>query len=137
MADEIMHISVGDLKTGRFILIDGVPCKIVDIETSAPGKHGSAKVRITAVGMFDGSKKTLLKPSHSDVEAPVIAKTKAQVVSISGSNAQLMDMESYETYDLPIPEELRATLKAGAEVEVMEAMSKKAITRVVGSGSGF
>lgn len=132
MADEIMHVSVGDLKSGRFILIDGIPCKVVDIETSAPGKHGSAKVRITAIGMFDGSKKTLLKPSHSDVEAPVIAKTKAQVVSISGTNAQLMDMESYETYDLEIPEELRAQVKAGVEVEVIEAMSKKAMTRIVG-----
>ncbi|HVA82706.1 MAG TPA: translation initiation factor IF-5A [Candidatus Aquilonibacter sp.] len=132
MADEIMHVSVGDLKAGRFILIDGIPCKVVDIETSAPGKHGSAKVRITAIGMFDGSKKTLLKPSHSDVEAPVIAKTKAQVVSISGTNAQLMDMESYETYDLEIPEELRAQVKAGVEIEVIEAMSKKAMTRIVG-----
>ncbi|MDE1846068.1 MAG: translation initiation factor IF-5A [Candidatus Micrarchaeota archaeon] len=132
MADEIMHVSVGDLKSGRFILIDGIPCKVVDIETSAPGKHGSAKVRITAIGMFDGSKKTLLKPSHSDVEAPVIAKTKAQVVSVSGNNAQLMDMESYETYDLEIPVELRGQVKAGVEIEVIEAMSKKAMTRIVG-----
>lgn len=136
MADEIMHIAIGDLKVGRFLLIDGVPCKVVDIEVSAPGKHGSAKVRITAIGMFDGSKKTLLKPSHSDVEAPVIAKTKAQVVSITGNQAQLMDMESYETYELPIPEDIKSTVKAGVEVEVIEAMSKKAITRVVGSGGG-
>ena len=128
-----MYVSVGDLKPGRFILIDGIPCKVVDIETSAPGKHGSAKVRITAIGIFDGSKKTLLKPSHSDVEAPVINKKKAQVVSISGGNAQLMDLESYETFDLPVPEEIKNTAKPGAEVEVLEAMGKKVILRVVGS----
>jgi translation initiation factor 5A precursor (eIF-5A) len=29
-----------EIKTGRFILIDGIPCKVVEIETSAPGKHG-------------------------------------------------------------------------------------------------
>ena len=127
-----MHVSVGDLKPGRYLLIDGVPCKVVDIETSAPGKHGSAKVRITAIGMFDGSKKTLLKPSHSDVEAPVIAKTKAQVVSVAGTNAQLMDLESYDTYDLPIPSELTDSIKPGAEVEVIEAMGQKAMTRIVG-----
>lgn len=127
-----MHVSVGDLKPGRYLLIDGVPCKVVDIETSAPGKHGSAKVRITAIGMFDGSKRTLLKPSHSDVEAPVIAKKKAQVVSITGSTAQLMDLESYETYDLAVPEELSGTIKAGAEVEVIEAMGQKVMSRITG-----
>ncbi|MDE1855961.1 MAG: translation initiation factor IF-5A [Candidatus Micrarchaeota archaeon] len=132
MSDEIMHVSVGDLKPGRYLLIDGVPCKVVDIETSAPGKHGSAKVRITAIGMFDGSKRTLLKPSHSDVEAPVIAKKKAQVVSITGSTAQLMDLESYETYDLAVPEELSGTIKAGAEVEVIEAMGQKVMSRITG-----
>ena len=132
MADEIMYVSVGDLKTGRFLLIDGVPCKVVDIETSAPGKHGSAKVRITAIGIFDGSKKTLLKPSHSEVEAPVIGKKKAQVVSISGSSAQLMDLESYETYDLQIPEDLANNLKPGVEVEVIEAMGKRAMMRITG-----
>ncbi|MDE1850406.1 MAG: translation initiation factor IF-5A [Candidatus Micrarchaeota archaeon] len=135
MTDEIMHVSVGDLKPGRFLLIDGVPCKVVDIETSAPGKHGSAKVRITAIGMFDGSKKTLLKPSHSDVEAPVISKRKAQVVSISGDNAQLMDLETYDTYDLVIPEDLRGSVKAGSEIEVIEAMGKKAMTRVTAGGN--
>ncbi|MCL4375267.1 translation initiation factor IF-5A, partial [Candidatus Marsarchaeota archaeon] len=67
-----------DIKVGRFILIDGVPCRVVEIETSAPGKHGSAKMRVTAVSIFDGGKKTLLKPSDGDVEVPVITKRKAQ-----------------------------------------------------------
>ena len=127
-----MYVSVGDLKTGRFILIDNVPCKVVDIETSAPGKHGSAKVRITAIGIFDGSKKTLLKPSHSDVEAPVITKKKAQVVSVSDTMVQLMDLESYETYDVPLAPDLKGSLKAGVEVEVIETMGRRAMTRIMG-----
>jgi len=54
MSSEIMYIPVKDVKEGRFILIDNVPCKVVEIETSAPGKHGSAKVRITAIGYLMG-----------------------------------------------------------------------------------
>ena len=56
MAEDITYVSMKEIKTGRFILIDGIPCKIVEIETSAPGKHGAAKMRITAVGVFDGRK---------------------------------------------------------------------------------
>jgi len=132
MASEIMYIPVKDVKEGRFILIDNVPCKVVEVETSAPGKHGSAKVRITAIGIFDGQKRTLLKPSSADVEAPVIVKKRAQVVSITGNTAQLMDLESYETYELPIPQELMQNIKPGAEVEVIESMDQRAISRVLG-----
>ena len=123
-----------DLRPGRFLLIDGVPCRVVEIDVSSPGKHGAAKMRVTAVGIFDGSKKTLLKPSDADIEVPVINKKKAQVVSITENRAQLMDLESYDTYELPVPEDLKNSVKAGAEVEVMESMGKKAISRVMGGG---
>jgi len=74
----------------------------------------------------------LLKPSSADVEAPVIVKKRAQVVSIIGNTAQLMDLESYETYELPIPQELMQSIKPGAEVEVIESMDQRAISRVLG-----
>lgn len=127
-----MYSSMKEIKPGRFILIDGIPCRVVDLELSAPGKHGAAKARITAIGIFDGQKRTLLKPSNADVEVPVITKKKAQIVSISGNIAQLMDLESYETYELPVPEDLRSSAKPGAEAEVMESMGKKAISRIMG-----
>lgn len=123
-----------DLRPGRFLLIDGVPCRVVEIDVSSPGKHGAAKMRVTAVGIFDGSKKTLLKPSDADIEVPVINKKKAQVVSITDNLAQLMDLESYDTYELPVPEDLKNSVKAGSEVEVMESMGKRAISRVMGGG---
>ncbi|MDE1824141.1 MAG: translation initiation factor IF-5A [Candidatus Micrarchaeota archaeon] len=127
-----MYSSMKDIKPGRFILIDGVPCRVVEIDVSAPGKHGAAKMRITAVGIFDNQKKTLLKPSSADIEVPIITKRKAQVVSVSGNISQLMDLESYETYELQVPEDLRGSVKPGAEVEVMESMGRKAISRVMG-----
>jgi translation initiation factor 5A len=123
---------VNEIGKGSFIIIDGVPCKVVDMETSAPGKHGSAKNRITAIGIFDGQKKTLLKPAHSDVEVPDIRKKRAQVVSMTENSVQLMDLESYEMYDSAIPEELKKTIKAGSEVEVLEAMGRRIITRIIG-----
>ena len=88
-------------------------------------------MRITAIGIFDGQKKVLLKPSGGDVEVPVITKRKAQVVSVTDANVQLMDAETYEMYEIPIPEELRGKVIAGGEVEVMEAMGRKALSRVL------
>ncbi|MDE1855403.1 MAG: translation initiation factor IF-5A [Candidatus Micrarchaeota archaeon] len=126
--------SAKEIGKGSFIIIDGIPCRIVEIETSAPGKHGAAKSRITAVGIFDGAKKTLLLSGHGEVPVPEILKKRAQVVSISENTAQLMDLESYEIFDSVIPAELKGSIKAGAEVEVLETMGRKAITRMVGGG---
>jgi translation initiation factor 5A len=132
MSDEIIHITAKDLKIGRYVMVDGVPCKVVEIETSAPGKHGSAKMRITAIGIFDGQKRTLLKPSSGDAEAPVIEKRRGQIISVIGNIAQVMDLESYDTFDLPIPEDIKGSIKAGAEVEIIESMNKKAMSRLLG-----
>lgn len=132
VTDEITYGTMKDLKVGRFVMIDGIACRVVDIEVSAPGKHGAAKMRITGIGIFDGQKKTLLKPSSGDIEVPVITKKKAQVVSVSDTTAQVMDLESYETFDLPIPEDMKGSVKAGAEIEIMEASGRRAISRVMG-----
>ena len=131
MPEDIIYETAKTMRPGRFILIDGVPCRVVNVETSAPGKHGSAKVRITAIGIFDGSKRTLLKPGDADVEAPMILKKRAQVVSVTDKTAQLMDLETYETFELPIPEDIK-NIKAGGEVEIIESMGKRAIARSIG-----
>ena len=74
----------------------------------------------------------MLAPSHADIEVPIISKKKAQVVSIAGTTAQLMDLDTYDTFDVPIQEEFRDSIKAGAEVEIIETMGRKAISRISG-----
>ena len=54
-------VSVGGLKKGDTIIIDEAPCKVTDLATSRPGKHGHAKVNLMAVGMLDGKKRNLVR----------------------------------------------------------------------------
>lgn len=132
MADEgaFQMESMKELRVGRYIIIDSIPCRVVEIETSAPGKHGSAKMRVTAIGMFDGQKKTIIKPSSADIEVPIVSKRKASVVSVSETSVQLMDAETYEVYELPITDEFRGKLEAGKEVEIIEALGRRSLARV-------
>ena len=131
MTEKIFGV-MKDLKVGKYVLVDDIPCRIVGIESSAPGKHGAAKMRVTAIGIFDGQKKTLLKPSDADVEIPIIDRKTGQVVSISGESAQIMDLADYSTFEIAIPPEMKAEIAAGKEVEYMETMGKKIIMRVRG-----
>jgi translation initiation factor 5A len=108
-------IQMRGAKPGSYIIIDGEACKVNSMTKSKPGKHGAAKVRLEAVGLFDGKKRVLLKPADASVESPIIEKKKAQAISISGNIVELMDLESYETFEASIPEEFKARLVQGAE----------------------
>jgi len=128
----ILHGAAKELREGKFVIIDGEPCRVVELQSSAPGKHGSAKMRITAIGVFDNTKRMLLKPGDGDVEIPIVERKVVQVISISGEVAQVMDPKSYEVYELPIPEEIKGQVEAGKEVEIMETMGRRMMTRVKG-----
>ncbi len=120
---------VRELKEGRYLLLDDEPCRILSIQTSKPGKHGEAKARIDAVGLFDGSKRSVVFPVKHKVQVPIIGKRQAQVLSLSAAEVQLMDLETYETFQLAIDEESRAGLAPGAEVQYLDAMGKRRIYR--------
>lgn len=128
---ETEHGSMKDLKDGKYVMVDGFPCRVVGIEVSAPGKHGAAKMRVTTIGIFDGSKRMLLKPSDGDIEVPIIEKKRGQVVSVSGEVAQVMDMASFEMFEMKLSGEMLANAASGKEVEYMELMGRKLITRIV------
>jgi translation initiation factor 5A len=121
---------VGKIKEGRFIVVDGEPCRIVGFTTSAPGKHGHAKAKIDVVGLFDNQKRTILKPTSAKIEVPIIERGNAQVLAITANNAQLMDLSTYETFELQIPMNLRGEIKEGVEVEYMQALGRRKIERV-------
>ena len=111
--DERKLVSVGTLHKGDTIIIDNAPCKITDTATSRPGKHGHAKVNLMAVGLLDGKKRNVVMPGHDRVEVPIIEKKSAQVLSIAGTKANVMDTETYETFEMDIPEELAGEVRDG------------------------
>ncbi|MCI4351568.1 MAG: translation initiation factor IF-5A [Thermoplasmata archaeon] len=120
---------VRELKEGRYMLIDEEPCRIISIQMSKPGKHGEAKARIDAVGIFDGSKRSVVFPVKHKVQIPMIGKHQAQVISLSSTEVQLMDMESYQTFSLPLDDDLKGQLTPGTEIQYLDAMGRKRITR--------
>jgi len=121
---------VRELKEGRYMLIDNEPCKIVNISTSKPGKHGEAKANIDAIGIFDNKKRQIVHPVKHKVQVPMIDKRKAQVLAVMGDEIQLMDLETYETFQLPVPEEFKGQFNNGEEIMYLVAMDRRKITKV-------
>ncbi|MCH2402852.1 MAG: translation initiation factor IF-5A [Candidatus Nitrosopelagicus sp.] len=131
---------LGSLKTGSYILLPvsdqptGDPCRITEYDTSKPGKHGAAKARIVAVGVFDGQKRPHVGPVSMQVHVPLIDKRAGQIVSITGSNFQLMDSETFETFDADlVDEEIEGKLQQGQDIEYWNVMGRIKIMRIKSS----
>ena len=125
---------IGSLKVGNYVIIDGEPCRIVDLTKSKPGKHGSAKARVVAIGVFDGVKRSFVKPVSAQVDVPIIEKRGGQVIAILPSALQIMDLETYEVFEVPFPEDenLRKKLTQGVEIEYWQILGRRKIVRVKG-----
>lgn len=125
-------VEVKELKVGKFVMIDGEPCKVMSIQTAKTGKHGSAKARVEGIGILDNRKRSFVSPAEAKIEVPVLERKSAQVLAFMGNVVQLMDLDTYKTFELPkpSPEEIEGTLVEGAEAEYIEVVGKKKIVRV-------
>jgi len=116
---------VRELDEGSYVMMDDVPCKITSYSTAKPGKHGSAKARIDGKGVFDGKKRSLSQPVDAKVWVPIIERKQGQVVSVSGNDAQVMDLETYETFTMRVPDD--ESLEPDDEIEYLELEEQRKI----------
>ena len=118
---------VRELDEGSYVMIEDTPCKIDSYSTAKPGKHGSAKARIDARGVFDEKKRSLSQPVDAKVWIPIINRKQGQVVSTENDDAQVMDLDTYETFTMLMPEDV--DLEPDDEIEYLEYEAQRKITR--------
>ena len=109
---------VREIQEGNYVMIDDVPSKITAYSTSKPGKHGSAKARVEGTGVFDGQKRNFTQPVDAKIWVPIVNRKQGQVVSVSGKDMQVMDLETYQTITMRIPEDLDP--ESDDEIEYLE-----------------
>ena len=122
--------SVGSLQKGSYIIVDGVACRVTSTATSRPGKHGHAKVNMMAVGLIDEKKRNVVLPGHDQVEVPVIDKRTPQVLSVTGDVANVMDSESYETFDMKVDDEFKDQVVEGCQILYWNILGDKVIKQI-------
>lgn len=113
-------------------MVDDMVCQIRAIEKSKPGKHGAAKARVTAIGVFDDVKRTLLKSTGDEADIPIVQRGNAQVSAVMGETVSLMDVTSYEVFECSKPKD-GTGLKAGDEVEYIRVDQNVRILRKRGA----
>jgi len=123
--DNIKVTTASSLRVGNYAIIEGLPCIIKSIQISKTGKHGHAKCRIEAVSVINEQKKIIVVPGHEKIEVPIIEKKNGQLLSITNNMANVMDSETFETFDIPISDELKETLKEGDQIQYWIVMNQR------------
>ncbi len=126
--------SAGSVKEGMTIVMDGAACKVVSVQISRPGKHGHAKARIEAVGLVDGKKRINVYPGSEVIDVPIIEKKSAQVLSVTGNVANVMDAETFEMFDLPIPDELQGQVKENSHILYWIILNDRVMKQIKNTG---
>ena len=131
-------VDVNSIKVGSYVVIDNEPCKVVSVEHSKGGKHGHAKARIVAIGLFTNSKRSIVLPTSEKIEIPIIEKANCQILSKEGEHYLVMDLTTYEQFAAEGPEDenikakLDEALERGEvpEGEVWKVMGKAMIVKL-------
>lgn len=124
-------IDATQAKIGQVIMIENEPFTVRSNDISKTGKHGHAKCRMEAIGVFTGKKKVLVVPGHERFDVPNVEKKRAQVLSVGEETASVMDLESYETLDYRFDESLKDKLEPDKQVEIWDIEGHKKIMRVL------
>lgn len=127
---DIKQTQASGIKEGNYVIFDNIACVVKSVEKSKTGKHGSAKCKIEAVGLIDGKKIIKILPGSDNVQVPIIEKKTAQVLSVHGENANVMDTETFETFDLSVSEELRDSVVEGVQVIYWTILGNRVIKQV-------
>jgi len=125
MSNEVDYKEARNIKINGYVLIDGEACKVIAIDHSKPGKHGEAKYRIEGIGIFDDRKRSFIIPASHKVEVPIVDKNTAQVLNATKDTIQLMDMKTFEVFEIPKPKDIE--IQSNTEISYITAVGKRKI----------
>ena len=64
------------------------------------------------------------------MEVPNVEKKRAQVLNVDGDIVSVMDLENFETLNLPYDEELNEKLEAEQQVEYWDVEGQRVVMRI-------
>jgi translation initiation factor 5A len=136
-------VEVSKIKKGGYIIVDEDAYKVTAITHSKAGKHGHGKYRIDAASVIGGKKTSVIMGAGHKIDVPIIDKQNVQVLTVEerveerGKErivkkiANVMDIESFETFDVEIPSELESEVKDGVKLLLWDVLGAKQMKQVV------
>ena len=95
------------LKVGKHALINGHPCKVIEINRSEPGKHGHAQYNVYGRDLRTSKKQNELFKHHDHLIPVQVERHTSMGVDLDDKNLIVINDNMEERVDLLLPEELK------------------------------
>ena len=93
------------LKNGSLVMIKGNPCKVTEVSTAKPGKHGSAKVILKGRDILTSKVYECTFHSGDMIDAPIVKRTEYTLLNIDEDQLTLLDPSGDMKEDVNLPED--------------------------------
>ena len=93
------------LKNGSIVMIKGFPCKVTDVSTAKPGKHGSAKVILKGKDILTQKVYECTYHAGDMVDAPIVKRAEYTLLNIDDEQLELLDAQGVQKSDVNLPSE--------------------------------
>merc|ERR1712070_669346 len=98
-------VETNRLKNGSLVMIKGNPCKVTEVSTAKPGKHGSAKVILKGKDILTSKVYECTFHAGDMVDAPIVKRNEFTLLNIDNTNLSLLDGAGEVKEDVNLPEE--------------------------------
>jgi translation initiation factor 5A len=112
--------NAADLERGKFFEHKGELLQVLRKGVISVGTHSHTKLSFTVCDLSGKREKEMILAHNDKVDMVDIMKKKASVIAKSGNSIQIMDAQTYETYDALCEPDILETLNEGDEIIFIE-----------------
>tara|TARA_B110000305_G_C18933979_1_gene400819 strand:+ start:102 stop:584 length:483 start_codon:yes stop_codon:yes gene_type:complete len=119
------------LKNGSLVMMKGNPCKVTEVSTAKPGKHGSAKVITKGKDILTGKQYECTFHSGDMIDAPIVKRDEYVLLNIDDNVLELLTKEGEVKSDVNIPEDEHLKEVVAKMKEMFEEGKKETLVTVL------
>lgn len=112
-------------------MIKGNPCKVTEVSTAKPGKHGSAKVILKGKDILTAKVYEATFHSGDMIPAPLIERNEYVLMNLDEDTLEVLDKNGEVKSDLNMPEAEHLKDVANRIREIMDEAKKECLVTVI------
>ncbi|CAE7212838.1 ELF5A-1 [Symbiodinium natans] len=132
-ASQTYQQQAGSITKGSYVMLKGHPCKIKEVNTFSPGKHGHAKAHLVGLDIFTGKKYEETSQTSHSMEVPVVTKTEYPLMNLNADTGavSLLQDNGELKIDLNLPGAGKANEEDTLQADILRAFGNDLLITVV------
>ena len=119
------------LKPGSLVMVKGNPCKVTDVTTAKPGKHGSAKVILKGKDILTQKVYECTFHAGDMVDAPIVKRTEYTLLNIDEDALELLDNDGEVKSDVNLSQDEHLKDITNKVKQIFEEGKKECLVTVI------